>query len=42
MVVSQPALTLDAILNMIKIKLELISYASTYLFLQRGMRDWVS
>ena len=31
MVVSQPALTLDAILNMIKIKLELISYASKYL-----------
>ena len=39
---SAPALSLDAMLNMTKVELELISDAYMYLFFQKGMRGGVS
>ena len=37
-----PALSWDAVLNMTKIKLELIPYLDTYIFFGKGMRGGVS
>ena len=37
-----PALSWDAILNMIKVELEFISDADMYLFFEKGMRGRVS
>ena len=39
---SPPALSWDAMLNMTKFKLELISDANMYLFLEKGMGGGVS
>ena len=40
--VSAPALSWDAMLNMRKIKLELISDPDMYIFFEKGMRGGVS
>ena len=39
---SAPALSLDAMLNMIKVKLELISNPDMYIFIEKDMRGGVS
>ena len=39
---SAPALSWDAMLNMTKVELEIISDADMYLFFEKGMRDVVS
>ena len=39
---SEPALSWDAMLNMKKVQLELISDADMYLFFEKGMKDSVS
>ena len=36
---SAPALKWDAMLNMTKVKLELVSIAEMYLFFEKGVRD---
>ena len=40
--ISEPALSWDAMLNMKKVQLELISDADMYLFFEKGMKDSVS
>ena len=39
---SPPALSWDAMLNMTKVELELISDPGMYIFLEKGIRDGVS